>query len=67
MGLVVPDPTKTIREGAIAVWNSPSYNHELHELLELAEEYNVPVDVPFSKLSKKALIRILVQLVDVVA
>lgn len=55
MGLVVPDPTKTIREGAIAVWNSPSYNHELHELLELADDYKIPVDVPYSKLSKKAI------------
>ncbi|MCH2179771.1 MAG: excinuclease ABC subunit UvrA [Mariniblastus sp.] len=49
--LIVPDPSKTIREGAIAAWNSPSYRHELEELLELAEDYHLPVDVPFGKLT----------------
>ena len=32
MELVVPDPSKSIREGAIAPWNSPAYAHELKEL-----------------------------------
>ena len=55
MDLVVPDRTKTLAEGAIAVWNSPSYRHELHELMELASDYGIPTDVPFSKLKKKQL------------
>ncbi len=55
MNLVVPDPSKTIREGAIAPWNSPAYRHELDELLELADDYNIPVDVPFNKLNAAAL------------
>lgn len=50
MELVVPDPRKTIREGAIAPWNSPAYAHELEELLALADDYGLPVDVPFSEL-----------------
>ncbi|NQU24060.1 MAG: excinuclease ABC subunit UvrA, partial [Candidatus Nealsonbacteria bacterium] len=50
MDLVVPDPGKSIRGGAIAPWNSPAYAHELEELLELAEFYDLPVDVPFSQL-----------------
>ncbi len=55
MNLVVPDRSKSIREGAIAPWNSPSYRHELDELMALAEDYDIPVDVPFSQLSATAL------------
>ncbi|SMP51602.1 Excinuclease ABC subunit A [Neorhodopirellula lusitana] len=58
MNRVVPDPSKTIREGAIAPWNTPSYHHELEELLALADDYKIPVDIPFSKLNKTALKKI---------
>jgi excinuclease ABC subunit A len=51
MSRVVPDPTKSIREGSIAPWNSPSYAHELEELLALADDYGLPVDVPYAELS----------------
>lgn len=50
MELIVPDPRKTLREGAIAPWNTPAYAHELEELLALANDYGLPVDVPFSQL-----------------
>jgi len=53
MDLVVPDPKKSIREGAIAPWNTPAYAHELEELLALAPDYGIPVDVPFSDLNAK--------------
>jgi len=55
MGLVIPNPELSIREGAIQPWNSPSYRHELDELLELAPDYDLPVDVPFRGLKKKHL------------
>jgi excinuclease ABC subunit A len=51
MDLVVPDPKKSIREGAIAPWTSPAYRHELSKLLALADDYGIPVDVPFSQLN----------------
>jgi len=51
MDLVVPDPAKSIREGAIAPWNTPSYAHELEELLALAKDYGLPVDVPYAELT----------------
>ena len=47
MELVAPDPSKTLREGAIAPWNTPAYAHELEELLALADDYDLPVDVPW--------------------
>lgn len=51
MDLVVPDPSLTLRQGAIAPWNSPAYRHELDELLALADDYDLPVDVPYADLS----------------
>ncbi|MBS0209084.1 MAG: excinuclease ABC subunit UvrA [Planctomycetes bacterium] len=56
--LIVPDASKSLREGAIAPWNTPAYEHELKELLALARDYELPVDVPFGKLTEaqKALI-----------
>ncbi|TWU50524.1 UvrABC system protein A [Rubripirellula tenax] len=55
MDLVVPDKTLSLAEGAIAPWNTPSYEHEKHELLALADDYSIPVDKPFQKLTKKHL------------
>ena len=55
MELVVPDKSLSLAEGAIAPWNSPAYQHELNELLELADEYEIPTDIPFKKLKKKHL------------
>jgi excinuclease ABC subunit A len=51
MDLVVPDPAKSLKEGAIAPWNTPAYEHELQELLALAADYALPVDVPYRELS----------------
>jgi excinuclease ABC subunit A len=49
------DPAKSIRDGAIAPWNTPAYAHELQELLALAGDYGLPVDVPFEQLSESHL------------
>lgn len=55
MALVVPDPTKTIRQGAIHPWNFPSWRENLLELISIAAEAEIPLDVPFEKLSDKQL------------
>lgn len=59
MELVVPDPSKSLADGAIAPWNTPAYKHELEELLALAPDYDLPVHVPFAELDDRylALIR----------
>lgn len=59
MQLIVPDDSKSIRGGAIAPWNSPSYNPYLDEFLDVAEDLGVPVDVPFRKLTQKQVERVL--------
>jgi excinuclease ABC subunit A len=48
---VVPDENKSPRQGAVAPWNTPAYAHELEELLALAADYDLPVDVPFRDLT----------------
>ena len=53
MDLVVPEPAKTLRDGAIAPWNSPAYAHELEELLALAPDYELRIDVPYSQLNEQ--------------
>ncbi len=55
MDLVVPDPRRSLRDGAIAPWNSPAYAHELQELLALAGDYDLPVDVPYRQLEPRHL------------
>jgi excinuclease ABC subunit A len=51
LSLIVPDPERSLREGAIAPWNTPNYRHELDELLALAGDYGLPTDVPFKALT----------------
>ena len=55
MDLIVPDPHKSIREGAIAPWNTPAYTHELEALMTLADDYDIAVDEPFSSLERRQL------------
>lgn len=53
MDLIVPDPSKSLKDGAIAPWNTPAYAHELEELLELAPDFDLPIEVPYSELSEE--------------
>ena len=55
MDRVVPDPAKSLRGGAIAPWNTPAYAHELEELLALADDYHLPVDIPYAELQPEHL------------
>ena len=53
MNKVVPDKSLSLSDGAIAAWRTPAYSHELDELRGLAAEFNIPFDVPVSKLKPK--------------
>lgn len=55
MDLVVPDKTKSIADGAIAVWNTPAYEHEKYELIALAKSQDLPIDVPYKDLKPRHL------------
>jgi len=51
LDLIVPNRAKSLRDGTVAPWNSPSYKNKLEELLKLAPEMGIPVNVPFSELT----------------
>jgi excinuclease ABC subunit A len=51
MNLVVPDPTKSISQGAIEPWSKPHYRAQLAELKRAARKANVRLDVPWSELT----------------
>ncbi|MEE9175491.1 MAG: excinuclease ABC subunit UvrA [Thermodesulfobacteriota bacterium] len=52
--LVIPNPDKTLAQGAVEPLTKPSHQFRMRKLLESAEEYGVDVRKPFSKLPKKS-------------
>ena len=51
--LVIPDPEKTIREGAIAPYSGQKFSKHLRDLIKVAARYSLPIDTPYNDLSKK--------------
>jgi excinuclease ABC subunit A len=51
MDLVVPDVTKTIRQGAIEPWSKPHYRAQLTELKREARRLNIRLDTPWVNLT----------------
>ena len=54
MDLVVPNPKLTLLEGAIAPWRTVKYSKFLRELAQSAKSKNIPLNVPFEKLSTES-------------
>src|SRR5258708_1336065 len=52
-GLVVPNESKTLREGAIRPWQSPSFKECQDDLEKYAKKRKIPLDTPFRELSAK--------------
>ncbi|CAH0418292.1 excinuclease ABC subunit UvrA [Periweissella ghanensis] len=51
--LIVPDKTLTLADGAIAAWSPISSQYYPAMLAQFAEQFNIPMDVPFNKLTKR--------------
>ncbi len=51
--LVVPDPNRSIRQGAIAPWSRRTQIFYHQALASLAAQYGFPLDVPFGKLPER--------------
>ncbi|HYM20372.1 MAG TPA: excinuclease ABC subunit UvrA [Candidatus Kapabacteria bacterium] len=51
MNLVVPDRSKTLRQGAIACWTGSKFSSFLHDLERIAKEAGVRMDVPYATLT----------------
>ncbi|MFN0034004.1 MAG: excinuclease ABC subunit UvrA, partial [Saprospiraceae bacterium] len=50
---VVPDKTKSVYDGAVAVWKGEKYGEALTTLLEHAHKFDFPVHTPYEALSKE--------------
>lgn len=59
LDLIVPNKTKTIAGGAIALWSTPAYKPKLDEFLSKADALGIPTDVPFEQLDLEQLDRLL--------
>ena len=53
MGLVVPDPTKTLNGGAIEPWSKPHYRAQLAAMKRAAKAADFRLDVPWSELTDR--------------
>src|SRR5882724_6376041 len=53
MGLVIPDKTKTLANGAIEPWTKPKHRVYYNEMKKLAKDAGVPLDVPWQELTEK--------------
>jgi excinuclease ABC subunit A len=51
LDLVVPDSTKTLRQGAVEPWTKPHYRAELATLKKEAKRLGVPLDTPWKEMT----------------
>lgn len=51
--LVIPDHDKTIRDGAVAPYDSPKFQKYLKDFVKVAAREQLPIDVPYKDLDKK--------------
>ncbi|MBI4530659.1 MAG: excinuclease ABC subunit UvrA, partial [Candidatus Latescibacteria bacterium] len=49
--LVIPDPSRSINEGAIAPWGIPKGRWVHYQLHSVADHYGINLDLPFERLS----------------
>ena len=52
MALVVPDPEKSIQQGAIEPWSKPHYRSHLASLKRAARAHRIRLDVPWNELTE---------------
>lgn len=53
LDLVIPNKSKTIRDGAIHPWTTPKWKKYLEDLIVIASDAGVRLDVPFYDLTKE--------------
>ncbi|MGA7984976.1 MAG: excinuclease ABC subunit UvrA, partial [Burkholderiales bacterium] len=50
-GLVIPDESKTLRQGAVRPWQTASFKECQDDLVKYARKRGIPLDTPFRELS----------------
>jgi excinuclease ABC subunit A len=53
LDLVIPDPSKTLNEGAIEPWTKPKYRPLATELKRFARQADIPLDLPWAELTSE--------------
>jgi excinuclease ABC subunit A len=53
LGLIVPDGSKTLQQGAIEPWTKPHYRQQLGAMKRAARAANVRLDAPWSELTER--------------
>jgi excinuclease ABC subunit A len=53
LSLVIPDPSRTLGEGAIDPWTKPKYRTLQSDLRKFAKQKGVPLDVPWFDLDRE--------------
>jgi len=48
--LVIPDPERTIRDGAIAPYSGEKFSKHLRDLIKVSARYSLPIDTPYQEL-----------------
>ncbi len=51
MERVIPNENLSILEGAIAPWRTQKFSKHLRDLIRLAKEEKIPIDIPYKKLT----------------
>jgi excinuclease ABC subunit A len=51
--LVIPDPSRSLKSGAIACWKGPSFADHLADLFQIAKTANVDTNIPYSSLTER--------------
>jgi excinuclease ABC subunit A len=52
--LIIPNPARTLREGAIDPWTMPRYDNKRRALAEFARRERIPLDEPWNRLTPAA-------------
>ncbi|MFZ1290966.1 MAG: excinuclease ABC subunit UvrA [Melioribacteraceae bacterium] len=59
MEKVIPNPDLTLLEGAIAPWRTPKFSKYLRDLIRVAKDNKIPINIPFRQLSESQLNKIM--------
>jgi excinuclease ABC subunit A len=52
-GLVIPDETRTLAEGAVKPWQTPSFREIQDDLMSFARKAGIPTNVPWKSLTQR--------------
>ena len=52
-GLVIPDESKSLRDGAVRPWQTPSNKECQDDLINYAKKRGIPLDTPWREMSEK--------------